>query len=81
MNEVIHWIAANLGRCDPGGWHCTPQAHRAIRTFPLGTVRRASVGLFNTPEEGQALAQAIPKITRMQDPFDHESVGDRIVVR
>ncbi len=66
MNEGICRIAANSERSGRGGWHRAPQAHRTIGTFPLGTVR-ASLGLFNTPEDVEALAKAIREITRMQD--------------
>ena len=66
-NEVKGGIAANPERSGRCGLHCGPQAHRPIGTFPpLGTVR-ASVGLFNAPEDVEALVMAIREITRMQD--------------
>ena len=47
------------------GLHCAPQAHRTLGTFPAGTVR-ASLGFFNTPEDVEALVEAIREITRMK---------------
>ncbi len=58
-------IALRLDRefgvlCRPG-LHCSPSAHRTIRTFPEGTVR-FSLGAFNTPEEIEAALHAISVI-------------------
>ena len=55
-------IALRLDRefgvlCRPG-LHCSPSAHRTIRTFPEGTVR-FSLGAFNTPEEIETALRAI----------------------
>src|SRR5262245_57661616 len=43
------------------GLHCAPYIHRAIGTFPEGTVR-VSPGPFNTPEEIDRLAGALSEI-------------------
>lgn len=43
------------------GLHCSPYIHRAIGTFPEGTVR-VSPGVFNTPEEIDVLANALAEI-------------------
>jgi cysteine desulfurase family protein len=43
------------------GLHCAPYIHRAIGTFPDGAVR-VSPGVFNTPEDIDALAQALAEI-------------------
>jgi len=40
------------------GLHCAPAAHRALGTFPAGTVR-ASFGHFNTPEHAEALVATV----------------------
>lgn len=40
------------------GLHCAPMAHKALGTFPQGTVR-FSFGYGNTPEQVQAAAQAV----------------------
>ncbi len=55
-------IALRLDRefgilCRPG-LHCSPSAHRTIRTFPEGTVR-FSLGAFNTPDEINGALQAV----------------------
>jgi selenocysteine lyase/cysteine desulfurase len=43
------------------GLHCAPAAHRAIGTFPEGTVR-VSFGQFNTAADVDALVAASRKI-------------------
>ncbi len=43
------------------GLHCAPLAHKALGTFPDGTVR-FSLGYFNTPEEVEIAVNAIKKI-------------------
>jgi cysteine desulfurase family protein len=43
------------------GLHCAPAAHRAIGTFPEGTVR-ASFGTFNTEGDVEALVAAVRQI-------------------
>jgi cysteine desulfurase family protein len=70
-------ISFNLGGYDPGevgvvldqafdikvrtGLHCAPQVHRALGTFPKGTVR-LSPGFFNTEKDIQETLEAIRKI-------------------
>jgi cysteine desulfurase / selenocysteine lyase len=43
------------------GLHCAPYVHRAIGTFPEGTVR-VSPGAFNTTEEIDRLAEALKEV-------------------
>ncbi|MFC1595861.1 aminotransferase class V-fold PLP-dependent enzyme [Candidatus Margulisiibacteriota bacterium] len=43
------------------GLHCAPNAHRAVGTFPAGTVR-LSPGYFNTPEQVDKTLEAVRKI-------------------
>ena len=43
------------------GLHCAPYVHRAIGTFPDGTVR-VSPGPFNTDSDVDALAAALAEI-------------------
>jgi cysteine desulfurase/selenocysteine lyase len=43
------------------GLHCAPYIHRALGTFPDGTVR-VSPGPFNTPEDIDRLADALAEI-------------------
>lgn len=45
------------------GLHCAPQAHRLIGTEDTGTVR-VSIGVFNTPDEVDALVAAIKTISK-----------------
>jgi selenocysteine lyase/cysteine desulfurase len=40
------------------GLHCAPAAHRALGTFPTGTVR-LSVGWFTTREDVDYTAEAV----------------------
>ena len=44
------------------GLHCAPYIHRAIGTFPSGTLR-VSPGAFNTADDIQALLDALSQIT------------------
>ncbi|HEY1375764.1 MAG TPA: aminotransferase class V-fold PLP-dependent enzyme [Gemmataceae bacterium] len=43
------------------GLHCAPYIHRALGTFPDGTVR-VSPGPFNTPEDVDRLADAVAEV-------------------
>jgi selenocysteine lyase/cysteine desulfurase len=44
------------------GLHCAPYVHRALGTFPEGTVR-VSPGPFNTPDDIDQLVEALGEIT------------------
>ena len=44
------------------GLHCAPYIHRALGTFPQGTIR-LSPGAFNTPDDVQAYIDALSQIT------------------
>jgi selenocysteine lyase/cysteine desulfurase len=46
------------------GLHCAPDAHKALGTFPRGTVR-ASFGPFNTVEDADRLCEAVEAIARL----------------
>jgi cysteine desulfurase family protein len=48
------------------GLHCTPEAHRSIKTFPRGTIR-LSPGYFNTTEEIDQTIQAIGAIAKSKN--------------
>jgi cysteine desulfurase family protein len=43
------------------GLHCAPYIHRALETYPHGTIR-LSPGAFNTPEDIQSLIDALSQI-------------------
>ena len=43
------------------GLHCAPQAHRALGTYPEGTIR-FSFGIFNTVEEVRYAVNAVKKL-------------------
>jgi cysteine desulfurase family protein len=45
------------------GLHCAPMMHKAIGTFPLGTIR-LSPGYFNTLEEIEMTIKAIERVSR-----------------
>ena len=47
-----------MTRC---GLHCAPAAHRALGTFPQGTVR-FSFGWYTTEEEIDAAVRAVAEI-------------------
>jgi len=51
------------------GLHCAPLAHRALGTFPDGTVR-FSLGYFNTLEEIQIAVDAVKKIAEKAEFID-----------
>ena len=43
------------------GLHCAPYIHRALETFPQGTIR-LSPGAFNTPDDIQSFIDALSQI-------------------
>ena len=44
------------------GLHCAPAAHRAIGTFPAGTIR-ASIGCFTSPDEIEYFLHSLRAVT------------------
>ncbi|MBI5014537.1 MAG: aminotransferase class V-fold PLP-dependent enzyme [Deltaproteobacteria bacterium] len=46
------------------GLHCAPDAHKALGSFPAGTVR-ASFGPFNTLQDAEALVRALRELARL----------------
>ncbi|PKN13441.1 MAG: cysteine desulfurase [Deltaproteobacteria bacterium HGW-Deltaproteobacteria-4] len=48
--------------CVRAGLHCAPDAHRAIGTYPVGTVR-VSPGMMNSPEEIEEFIAAVATIS------------------
>lgn len=51
------------------GLHCAPLAHRALGSFPDGTVR-FSMGYFNTQEDVRIAVEAVKKIAEKKDFLD-----------
>lgn len=46
------------------GLHCAPEAHRALGSFPAGSVR-ASFGPFNTAADAEALVRALRELASL----------------
>lgn len=59
--ETADILAQEYGIAVRAGAHCAPRMHRALGTEKCGAVR-FSFGLFNTPEEVAAAAQALREI-------------------
>ena len=59
--EAADILAQEYGIAVRAGAHCAPRMHRALGTEKIGAVR-FSFGLFNTPEEVAAAAQALREI-------------------
>ncbi|MBQ8537949.1 MAG: aminotransferase class V-fold PLP-dependent enzyme, partial [Clostridia bacterium] len=53
-----------LGFALRGGLHCAPAAHQALGTLRCGAVR-ASVGIYNTEEDVDQLADAVARLSRL----------------
>lgn len=58
LGFVLEQVYGILSRT---GLHCAPNAHRAIGTFPQGTVR-FSLGYFNTEDEVKTALDAVAEI-------------------
>lgn len=61
-SEAAQALEEDAGVCCRAGLHCAPLAHRAIGTFPDGTVR-FSLGFFNTEHEIEIALEAVRKLT------------------
>jgi len=48
------------------GLHCSPSAHRTLRTFPDGTIRFA-LGVFNTEKEIKIALEAVEQILKRKN--------------
>lgn len=59
--EVSYLLESEYGILTRCGLHCAPAAHKALGTFPQGTVR-FSTGWFTTPEEVDAAAAAVKNL-------------------
>jgi cysteine desulfurase / selenocysteine lyase len=62
--EIGYILENNYGILCRTGLHCAPLAHKAIKTFPEGTIR-LSPGYFTQPPDIDYLVNAIDEITSM----------------
>ena len=61
--EQVGDILSEKGFCTRTGYHCAALAHKALATDKIGGVR-ISFGLFNTPNDVEALTAAISDTAR-----------------
>ena len=61
-NGLVAAALAEQGILTRSGLHCAPNAHRALDTFPAGTVR-FSFGSFNTPDEVDRTLEVLCSLT------------------
>ena len=59
--QVAFSLDKDFGICCRPGLHCAPWAHRAVGTYPEGTVR-FSLGAFNTYEDVEVAVDAVKRI-------------------
>ena len=62
VSETAFRLDREYGIMTRVGMHCAPNAHRALGTFPKGTIR-FSFGYFNSEEEIDTAVEALRKIT------------------
>lgn len=63
-SEVAFMLDREFGIMTRVGLHCSPSAHKTLKTFPGGTVR-FSFGHFNTAEEVDYTIESIMKVMKM----------------
>lgn len=61
MAEIAFELEKNYGIVTRVGLHCSPNSHKALGTFPNGTIR-FSFGYFNTEEEIEIALAALKNI-------------------
>lgn len=59
--EAAFRLEEEYGICSRCGLHCAPEAHKALGTYPRGTVR-LSAGFFTTEEELERTAEAVRRV-------------------
>jgi selenocysteine lyase/cysteine desulfurase len=59
---VASLLDSDFGIAVRPGLHCAASAHKALGTTDTGTVR-VSFGIFNTPDEVDALCKALEQIS------------------
>lgn len=60
-SEIAAGRLSDAGFALRGGLHCAPLAHKKFGTLDSGTVR-ASVGVYNTTKQAEALAAAVKRL-------------------
>ncbi|MOA54702.1 putative cysteine desulfurase [compost metagenome] len=60
-SEMSFILDQHYGIAVRSGFHCTPLAHSSVGTAKTGAVR-ASVGLYTTEQEVDALTEAVKEI-------------------
>jgi selenocysteine lyase/cysteine desulfurase len=60
-SEVGYELDEGWGIMTRVGLHCAPLAHRAIGTYPIGTIR-FSFGYYNTEKEVETAVKALKKV-------------------
>lgn len=61
--ELAALLDAEFGIEVRGGLHCAPRLHRRLGTLHRGGTVRASFGPFNTPEDVDALVEALERLS------------------
>lgn len=62
--DIGYILESNYGILCRTGLHCSPEAHKAIGTFPTGTIR-LSPGFFTTKNDIDHLVTALKEIVRL----------------
>jgi len=65
---ISHYLNKNYGISTRSGLHCAPSAHKALGTFPNGTVR-FSFSHFTTMEDINYCIDAINKVIENVDKY------------
>lgn len=63
--ELGHLLENSFGILSRTGLHCAPLAHRALGTYPLGTIR-VSPGYYTRQQDVDYLVEALAEITSLK---------------
>ena len=64
--EAGYILDSNYGIMTRSGIHCSPLAHKTLKTFPHGTVR-LSFGYFNTKDDIDYISSALLKVIKQNN--------------
>jgi len=67
-HELAALLDATAGVQTRGGFHCAPRIHRSLKTLAHGGALRMSVGLFNTLEEINLVADLLADLMASPKP-------------